>query len=1356
MGASSQPAGYNYRVAWHDGLGKGPWDAFTEFRGADKTAWKGRVEANTAIPVVAPNLWGGKKDQGGPDGTLTPMFGLAGQLPNAALVSMIGPKITASRGMMTVAWHGIWGANNPFQQKRSYRGERTYAGWDNDDCWYPATVRVPIEGDFSPGSPGAGSYRWAMKHNAYVAASPDGVDWSDTTALTPGAGSEVNFGNYIVSTAPNGDTSYALYTNPGVWIPGPNVGATAMLFCRVSVVNGEVWHAKGTAGYAHASNPAGPYTLGEGRTWLVAGNADYIVRYAGANQVFYTDGFWFYRSVDGGDTWEHISTLELGAEGDDDYYFYLDASASNDSRLAFAGADYSGNTKVYWSTDGFATKSESTMPAGQLGQVRELLHVTGAEWLAFVYGGVCDEGPSAVLRSTDNLASFQTVDLGLAETVTFGHVFQGNAAVDRTTGQVVFIADPDGGGTHAYESSNRTSWQDIPLTFGPNTIYLIGPNDPGTPPTYGRIAKNPAHMILEMHTQKHCGRQPRDSVNLGHLTTQADWFYSRGFGLCTVRNPKETSPREFIKRIEQVAGCSFTKSLADGLWYLDVANGIYDLDSLPIITDDDVLKFKETASTSDNVVNSVSVKYFDPERNEIVITPPIKAMGLIAQFGEIHQTFEYLEIPIGRIALEVAERELLARITPTRAFELDCLPTVYELRRNQPVRLQLLKRGIADMVCYIAEIPTSGSLKSGAFQLKLAQDIYSLPSTQYVVELGEDTSPPPTPAEIVDQVAFEASYIDVVASMPAADFAALPADAGYVVGAAVDPGRMRDFTMMVAPDGGEYDDVGDGQFCPSCTSTGLVEPGLELGIGYSGASRMASVQIGDLGYWPAADGTAELVRVDAHDMDLQTLDLGRGCGDTIPKRHLAGSRIFFYQSAAAFDRTQHIAGEALDVKLLTNSYSEQQDIDDATLLPVTMVERIARPYPNGRMEINGVSIFAIGTSSPGGGGGGGPGGGGPTAPPAQSPGGGPASPVPGPYNGFPDNAPYPVPPPPVGGDVIDDGGFDTPGYPTGWTNADGTPLDYRWFVDADGKLHYQGVGPSKAYYLGARFSLPWQPIPRYDIAASADIATESPAKAAVGSAWGVSTAGSALNYESLSEMKEYPVEETVPHSFIHAPSGLVAGISYVDQIPIVTFVPVLSIESSSGLVVNVTFDNVSVLPSIISMPTTPAALPNLDFSSGLTGWSMYPDPTGNPHAPTIVASGGELSMTTNSPFWKLQNFIHDTALSPNEIGRYTGTDFESWSDDTTVVRGFTQGGVIIGFAFKYLGVVAGIVYSGAFQRGDWTARQTWLRQHVDGTVTPGVTLHHLVALRAEPTFTSAIRNQSVFTTDDIIDPVPIP
>jgi hypothetical protein len=94
------------------------------------------------------------------------------------------------------------------------------------------------------------------------------------------------------------------------------------------------------------------------------------------------------------------------------------------------------------------------------------------------------------------------------------------------------------------------------------------------------------------------------------------------------------------------------------------------LDDLPILTDDDILDFKEQPSTFDSAINSVSVRYFDPERKETIVTAPVRALGLVATFGTIHQTYDFPEIPTAHLATRVALRELLATTTPTRGFDL--------------------------------------------------------------------------------------------------------------------------------------------------------------------------------------------------------------------------------------------------------------------------------------------------------------------------------------------------------------------------------------------------------------------------------------------------------------------------------------------------------------------------------------------------------------------------------------------------------------------------------------------------------------------------------------------------------------
>lgn len=474
---------------------------------------------------------------------------------------------------------------------------------------------------------------------------------------------------------------------------------------------------------------------------------------------------------------------------------------------------------------------------------------------------------------------------------------------------------------------------------------------PDRPPAVALNAENPAHAIVWAHTQEHCAAQPLTTVNAASAQAAADWFYAQGFGICTLRYPDKESAAEFIRRIERVAGCSWTQNRADGQWYIDIANGQYTLADLPILNDDDIVAFEEVPTVLDEAVNSVSVKYFDPQRKEAITTPPLRAMGLVAEFGTIHQTYEFPELPTDALANRVANRELLARCTPTRVFNLVTTRKTAGWRRNTYFRLQSPKRGIADMVCLLAEV-NDGSLKSGAVQIKATQDIYSLPSTVYTeTEPGVDTRPPSEPVPAAAQVAFEAPYIDVVATMPRAEFAALPPDVGFAAVAAGNPGGMVNFTMR-ADAGAGYQSVATGDFCKTAVLAAELPPGKMTGIALESAAGLAGVVIGT-----ACIVGGEWCRVDAIDAVANTIDLGRGCADTLPAQHAAGTVIYFYADDAASDATEYTDGETIDIKLLPRTGSKQLADADATALPLSFARRLAREYPPAQFQINGVSIF---------------------------------------------------------------------------------------------------------------------------------------------------------------------------------------------------------------------------------------------------------------------------------------------------------------------------------------------------------------------------------------------------------------
>lgn len=463
-------------------------------------------------------------------------------------------------------------------------------------------------------------------------------------------------------------------------------------------------------------------------------------------------------------------------------------------------------------------------------------------------------------------------------------------------------------------------------------------------------AMNPAHILYQARTDPEMGRTPVADMDDASFTTGADWFYANGIGLCTQYDASTESVDQFISRIQTVAGCSISRDVTDGKWHLDIANGVYTLADLPILTDDDILDFQEQPSTLDGAANSMSVEFMDPVKKTTVTTSPLEAMALINAFGTIHQVTQYHEVPTYDLALQLAQRDLRATVTPKRTFALTTTRVTYDWRPNTYFRLQAPRRGIADMVCIFAEKST-GTLKSGAIKISASQDVYSLPTTTFVdAERGVDTSAPETPSAITLQAAYEAPYVQLAGTLPSTTLDALADDAGYLATIAADPSRSINYTLATSPDGSAYTDAGTGDWVPHAD---IVEgddltaaPATSFTL--TNAVRAGEVATGSMAMWDD-----EIVRIDAIDADAGTLTLGRGCADTIPAQHDAGARIWFVGDLAASDNVEYTDGETEYVELLTNTGSNQLDAAAATAMTVAFAGRAALPYPPGKFRVNG-------------------------------------------------------------------------------------------------------------------------------------------------------------------------------------------------------------------------------------------------------------------------------------------------------------------------------------------------------------------------------------------------------------------
>lgn len=457
---------------------------------------------------------------------------------------------------------------------------------------------------------------------------------------------------------------------------------------------------------------------------------------------------------------------------------------------------------------------------------------------------------------------------------------------------------------------------------------------------------NPAHVIYD--SLVYLQGEPVGMIDEASFRAAADTLYAEGFGICTKYDHDRESIDQFRQRMLDLIGAECSRY--NGRWYLDLIRPLGDeaIAALPVLGDDDILDWEEDVATIDDMVNQVSVKWFDPLTKQERVTAPVHALAAINAMGAVSAEIkQYLEVPYENLANRLAARDLQNKSTPTRRLRLTTNRRPYIWRKGHAFRLQAPKRGISDMVCRVAEIDR-GTLQSGAIRLVAVQDVFSMPSTAYV--LGQPPVPPASqePKAIQHQVLFEAPYVELAGSLSQADLAAMDADAGYIVAAASRPGAGVGYALLTRPSGGEFDRIGIFDWCPSAVvveGAGVTETEFTLASG----SYLDRVDVGTAALWGD-----ELVRVDAApDPGTGAVTLARGCGDTVPQRHAPGELIYFFDAWSSTDRVEYAAAETVEAKLLPRTGTQELSESAATLLSVTMDQRAARPYPPGDFKING-------------------------------------------------------------------------------------------------------------------------------------------------------------------------------------------------------------------------------------------------------------------------------------------------------------------------------------------------------------------------------------------------------------------
>jgi len=466
-------------------------------------------------------------------------------------------------------------------------------------------------------------------------------------------------------------------------------------------------------------------------------------------------------------------------------------------------------------------------------------------------------------------------------------------------------------------------------------------------------AMNPAHILVECATNKSWGgKKDLSDLDLDSYKKAADTLYAEGFGLC-IRYNRQTSIKEFIQQIVDHIGAAQYDNIETGKQAIKLIRHDYKVEDLPLFTyDNGILSvLDDDSAATDKQANQIIVKYREPvtNRDDQAIANNIAAVQM---HGVISKTVEYKGIPTFDLAARVAQRDLEMIASGLTRLKITFDMRGSELRPGDVIRVNLPERDIVDVVFRVGELKNGNE---GEIVATCLQDVFGLPAANYSTQKGESLYTPPdyTAKPIDSERLFEVPYHVLPLVLSDAERAYIKPTDCFVWSLGAQPTPLSVGYDMLVNVGAGYAQTATGSFTPCVELVGDVTPyqtsiKFKLEGEYAALSGAEALIVDD-----------EIIKIDSVDFKTGTMTVGRGCADTIPQAHKAGTLAWCYLLAAGADETKYTVGEQIKAKLLTRTAQQTLDESKAQVLTLTTRQRQARPYPPGKVQIDGSYSNAI-------------------------------------------------------------------------------------------------------------------------------------------------------------------------------------------------------------------------------------------------------------------------------------------------------------------------------------------------------------------------------------------------------------
>jgi hypothetical protein len=468
-------------------------------------------------------------------------------------------------------------------------------------------------------------------------------------------------------------------------------------------------------------------------------------------------------------------------------------------------------------------------------------------------------------------------------------------------------------------------------------------------------AMNPAHILFEAATNHNWSRGlPRSMLDEASFRAAADTLYDERFGMC-IKWSRSDSVSSLIQTVLDHIGAAQYFDRTTGLLTLKLIRDNYDVNSLPLFTPDSGLLGvdDDDSSTSDLGATEFVVTWTDPVTGKEGQVREQNIASIQSQDSVNSTSKSYPGLPTSELAHRVALRDLQAVSSGVKRYKVRLDRAGRKIAPASVFRISDPARGIVNLVLRAGDID-DGKITEGTITVIALQDVFGMPATGLSQEQPGTWVPPDINALPVATASIgESTFRALVRAIGISDATAKPADACYLGTVALAPSPLSlGYTLESKPDGAPgYLAASSGGWCPTAILGGtLTRAPDSVAVPLSSVVRLEEVSIGS-----AVLIGEEVCRVDVIDFDAAVLTISRGCVDTQPEVHPAGTRIWFYETAVVADPSEYLPGESVSARLITRTSSQTLDPDMAPLLTIVTKQRQARPYPPANVQANGVA-----------------------------------------------------------------------------------------------------------------------------------------------------------------------------------------------------------------------------------------------------------------------------------------------------------------------------------------------------------------------------------------------------------------